>query len=229
MRPVRCSFTFKRVRVGTLDSFASGVRDGIYITNPTLFPSPPLTQPQLTTLITEYTTAYANYRNARGLVTKGAFNAAAAALTTGLVDTAAYVDTVADGDSAIIEQGGFIPTKETGSSKPKPGTITGAVLTLGASQELLTECDPQPQIDTYVAILTEGVPLPPEVTIDNNGMVVMQPGTMGLPRTIYTSYSKSRRKSFPGLNVGTVYYLVMFGIGTGGVGQLCEPVRRMCN
>lgn len=228
MRPVRCSLSFKRHRVGTLDNFASGVRTGVYITNPTLFPAPPLTQLQLETLISNYTTAYSTYKNARGQVTKGAFDASTAALTTGLVDIAAYVDTVADGNSTIIEQAGYIPTKESVSSNPKPDTIEGAVLTLGATQELLTDCDPQPQIDTYVAILTEGTPLPPDVTI-SNGMLVINPGTMALPRTIYTSYNKSRKKSFTGLTVGTVYYLVMFGIGTGGVGQLCEPVRRMCN
>jgi hypothetical protein len=228
MAGIHCSLSFKRIKIGDLDGFATGVREGIYVINPTVFPSPPITQVVFDGLIADYQNTWNTYKNARGSATRGAFNVADEALEEALVTMATFVDGKALGSEAIILQGGYTPTRNSNGSRPAPATITGASLQLGATQELLCDCDPQPQIDTYVAILTEGAPLPPDVSIAN-GMMVLAPGTMTLPRTIYTSYSKSRKKSFTGLTVGTVYYLTMFGIGTGGVSQLCDPVKRMCN
>jgi len=228
MNRSRCSVSFKRRPIGTLGNFASGVREGMYVTNPGSFPLPPLTSNQLTTLINNYTQAWANYLNARGEATRGAFDASTTALIDGLLQLVDYVDVQAAGVEAVVRQSGFEPIKASASSKPKPDVISGMVLQLGAPQSLTTDCDPQPQIDTYVAVLTEGTPLPPDVTIVNEGQLIFATGGM-LPRTILISCSKSRKKTFTGLNAGTIYYLTMFGIGTGGVGDLCTTVKRMCN
>lgn len=224
-----CSLSFKRQKLGTLDVFATGVREGIYVVNPTVFASPPLTQNAFGTLITDYTSAWNIFKNARGQATRGAFNATQDALLAGLITLAEFVDGVAAGNPTIIEQGGFVPTRSNTGTTPAPNVITGAMLLLGATQELTTDCDAQPQIDTYAAILTEGVPLPPEISIANDGQLLFQHAVVPLPRSMYISFSKSRKKSFTGLTVGTVYYLTMFGIGTGGVSQLCDPVKRLCN
>jgi hypothetical protein len=238
MKKQRCSLSFHRAKVDELDLFAIGVRDGIY-TNPTIFTAPPYTEVEFQAFIDDYANTRGAYKQG-GSAQKGPFEAAKTALMTALDTTATTVDNLADGDANIITIAGYVATKGTSSSAPEPAQLKDVKLSRGSSGQLLAECENQKGVDSYVCIMSIGVPMPDGVGIDAAGQLHIGEGTkppagdeetpLGVPATqpAIVDFKKSRKKKFIGLAPGTTYYFVFFGVNARGVGPFSKEVNIVC-
>lgn len=236
MTLVRCLRSYKRLPIKDMPDFASAVEDGIY-DNPTVFAAPPLLQADFQALIDAYVAKRGTYV-AGGTAQKPAWEAARTALIDGLDTTADYVDTLVNGNENIVILAGYKPTKTVISSVTKPTKIQGVSLTRNdVSGVLIADCKAQDGINSYVCILTEGAPLPDNITISNTGQIRVQEllagsgsdagSTSGIT-AVYADFNQSRKKEFEGLTPLQTYYCVFFGINAGGVGALSDPVSIIC-
>lgn len=236
MGNIRCKRDFKRKPIEGLDTFSTGVRDGIY-TNPAIFTTPPITQMDYQAIIDGFINTRAAYKNG-GSAQKGPYETARDTLFITLTLLADYVDTVALGSSAIITTAGFVPTKGTASERPKPDRPTGVTLDTGSTGVLLAECDSQPYVDTYLCLLSANEPLPASVSVNSAGQIVALPDSsptaMASGQVAFSGpaaiidLNKSRKKVFTGLVPGVMYYVTYVAINAQGVSDLSAPVGRMC-
>lgn len=97
---------FSREQDGDLPQVASAVAGLMLGTNAATFPAAPYTQAAFNTLIGEYTGALGEAMKG-GTDRTNAKNAARAALEDALAQLASYVNLVAKGEQAIIDQSGF--------------------------------------------------------------------------------------------------------------------------
>lgn len=235
MGRIRSKLSFKRMRVDQLDTFATGVRDGIF-NNPAIFTTPPIVQADYQTIIDTFINTRAAYKQG-GLAQKGAYEMARDTLIGTLVQLADYVNSVALGSEAIITTAGFVPTKGTASSRPMPLQPTGVVMTNGTTGVLLAECANQPYVNTYLCLLTANQPLPPVLSVNSSGQVVVPPEENseaarammpfhGPP--IIIDLNSNRKKRFTGLVPGVTYYVTFVAINAQGVSPVSASVSRMC-
>lgn len=242
----KCLMTFKKLKIDEKDTFAVGVRDGIF-NNPTIFNSPPLTLPLFDGLITMFINKRGAYK-AGGNLQRGDYEMANMALIDGLVSMARYVDTVAMGNAAIIWTSGFRPSKGSSSQQPAPGQMIGVTVKRGSTGVLMGECANDSVVDFYGCIITEGAPLPEGFKIDAAGQIWLRPndsaginpetGEAITVRGLFASQAqvkgaafsltKGRKKKFIGLTAGMTYYFYFYGVNAQGVGALSEPKSIIC-
>lgn len=253
-RLINCSRSaYTRSKAGKLYIPAQAVVDGLSL-HATLFPSPPVPIAAFTGLIATYGNTYSSYKSG-GMAQKPAYQQAMAALITALDATATYVDGIANGDPNIIMFAGFSPTKGSSSNTPLPTPATGLLAWRGATGELYFECDKQNFADAYGAILSEGAPLPPEITITASGQLMINesqptppmpppPPGSDMPQPMQQSsyaaiarspirmggfdLNKARRKRFLALRPGSTYFCTFYIVNASGVSQLCPPVSIQC-
>jgi len=225
---------YSRSLVGALDEPATKVKNNMYLNSGT-FVDPPMPAAEFAALVLSYTAKYRAFKDG-GATAKAEFLQVETALMNAMNDAAFYVDTVADGDSAIVILAGFEPTKETQTPKAKPVQIEGVELLLGEPGELIGQCDKQEGVDVYVAILTAGNPVPSSIKIDKAGQLMLSDNEAtpefrfgSTDTSAIIDFTKGRKKSFLGLTPGVIYYITYFGINATGVGQMSDPVARMCN
>lgn len=234
---IRCLLNFKRLKISDRSSFATGVKDGVY-GNPTVFPAPPITEAAFEGLINNFVAKRGAYENG-GKAQEAAWNNANMALIDALVETATYVNTLVNGDENIVILAGYQPNKQNISSVTKPTKITNVSLKRDIDETtgmLIADCKAQDGVNTYVCILTEGAPLPSNITINGTGQMILlsdeTPGTSGpLPSSLRINiidYNQNRRKVFIDLTPLKTYYVVFFGINAGGVGSLSDAGSAVC-
>lgn len=242
MRPIKCSLAYHKTNVGKLDTFAAGVKDGIY-GNPTTFVTPIITEVDFDAAIRDYVFTYAAYVQG-GNAQKGPYYASEETLMGMLDDQAVYVDSVAQGNVNLIWISGFKPTKGTVSKKPAPAQCVGVEVKRGSTGVLLAECENQDVVDTYICIVTAGAPIPNNVNINDGGQLAVgenapaiplnsaNPAATALPLIQSNGgifdFNKTRKKKFLGLTPGVTYYITFFGINAAGVGQFSDPVGIVC-
>ncbi len=152
---------------------------------------------------------------------------------------AVFVDGIARGDVNIINQSGFRPTKGTRTPVAPPSKPSNVRITRGTSGRLMPECDPQPNIDAYVCVLTENAPLPPDIIINGTGQLVIgqnhYPGTDGKGPSLMQDitmaifdFNKKRKTLLVGLRPGLRYYAAFFVINASGVSSVSEPASIIC-
>lgn len=231
----RVSLRFHIISPDLFDTFAVNIRDGIF-GNPTEFATPPVTQTSLQTLIDDYINKRAAYKDG-GKAQKGQYLAARAALMAALDLLAAYVNEVANGNADLIWMSGFVPTKAVNSEAPIPGTPQLRELERGATRELFAECRPVNYADYYGCILMQGMPLPPNVSLNGSGQLVAVATESPAPEgyrpvngSIVAAFdlTKGRRKHFVGLEKGVDYYFYFYAVNATGVSPLSEPYTIMC-
>jgi hypothetical protein len=239
---VRCSLAYHQTLTGKLDTFAVGVRDGIY-GHPAEFVAPTVLELDFNAAITAYIDTYGAYAQG-GNAQKGPYFAAEETLMGMLDENATYVDSVAQGNANLIWLSGFKPTKGTSSKRPAPEQFQEVEVTRGSTGVLFAECESQKVVDVYVCIVAVGGPMPDGVNINLGGQLpigenappipvdpenpteVVQPLTQTDGAIL--DFNKKRKKKFLGLTPGVTYYFTFFGINSSGVGQFSEPVSLMC-
>jgi len=238
MTLIKCLLSFKKLKVTQRPYFAQGVKDGIY-GNATTFATPPMTEAAFELLITNYVATRGTLDNG-GSAQRPAWEMAIKSLLDALVTTANYVDTVANGDANIIILAGYTPSKGNSSSVAKPVKIEGVTLVRSeVSGTLVADCAKQEGVNSYVCVLTQSQPLPPQIVILTTGQVVITevptpptPAPTGPEPTksmgVYVDLNQNRKKTFAGLVPLQTYYCVYFGINAGGVGPLSDPVSVIC-
>ncbi len=231
---VRSSFAYHSIKPDLLTSFAIGVRDGIF-NNPTIYNTPPITIIIFQGLIDAYTNARAAYKQG-GLAQKGDYELAQTALMNALDQLAGYVTGVAQGNPALITEGGFVPTKGNKTQVVAPLQPTGVTLTRGLPGELYADCDAATGVDSTGGILIAESELPEGMGINELGQIVVTdmgpsgPGSGPTPGPgsirFIQDLNKNRRKKFTGLQIGTTYYLYMWAMNAGGVSPLSVGVSK---
>ena len=238
MSKIKCSLSFHSAKLDAIPTFAGGVRDGIY-NNPLVFNTPPFTQPDFQSFITDYQLKRDAYKQG-GLAQKGPFLAAKDAMMQSLDTMADYVSLLAKGDANIITLSGFVPTKGTASEAPATVKPTGVTVKHGSSGRLLTECDKQEQAIGYGCIMTVGAPLPSTVVVNEAGQLLISDKgepkaedntpistSDGMPNGTF-DLNPGRKKEFINLIPGTVYYFVFYAYNAKGVSSLSDSVNIMC-
>lgn len=231
------SLSFHQQSPDTFDTFAVGVRDGIF-GNPTEFATPPLTQSAFQTLIDDYINKRAAYKQG-GKAQKGPYQTARTALM-GTLDTLAdYVDELADGNEDLILLSGFVPTKAGDTEPAVPAVPTVKELERGPTRELFAECNTVTGAEYYGCILVQGQPLPPAVSMNGLGQLIAVALNDDNPHpneykpvngsiVVAIDFTKGRRKHFVGLQKGVDYYFYFFAANATGVSALSEPQVVMC-
>ena len=110
---------YHRMSPKNLPTFALGVRDGVYVLNPTRFPTPPVTQVIFEGIIEDFETKRSAFVNG-GTAQKGPYLDALAVLMTALDEFADMVDEIPSLTTAIVLEGGFTATKESDSEHHVP-------------------------------------------------------------------------------------------------------------
>jgi hypothetical protein len=210
-----CTLEYHHFGTTKLDTFASGVANGIY-TNPTSFPAPIIAQPAFGGLRTAFSTAAAEYAT-YGATKKTALINAQKALIDGLDLQADYVNTVANGDESLIILAGFVPSITVPQSNIPVEVINSfSVKRTNNIGEIIVEI---PAITghgsiNYICVCVEANPL--TTPLITNGQLKTEAAD-GLVRI---DVNKSRKKIFTGLTPGVIYYFYVTASNTAGVGPL---------
>lgn len=228
MSKQHCSLSYHKAHLDELDVFAVGVRDGIF-NNAGTFATPPFTQVAFQPLIDNYINTRGAYVQG-GLAQKGPFQAAKTALVTGLDTMADYVDEIANGNENIILLAGFVPTKPGSTEHNAPAQTEPAKITRGATGELFAEVPNVPGAEYYGCIVFAGMPMPPQLSLNAVGQLVVinneNPGPEPEPRpasgAIVAAFdlTKSRKKKFTGLQTHMVYYFYFYAANSTGLSPL---------
>jgi len=217
-----CSRGYRTESYELIGGFGEQVSAGVY-GNAGTFTTPPLTA-----LV--FDAAVADYQSKRGAYTQGginhkeAFMLAYGVLIGHLNTMANYVDTVADGNSTIIQMGGFVATKGETTAASRHDQLTGLKVLSNTGGTVSLTCDLQRGINAYICIATEGAPLPDSVKVTPTGKVEFPPAALNSIRSMIIDARAPRRKSFSGLEPGSRYYFAYAAINTAGVGTLSAPI-----
>ena len=234
---VKCLLSYKKLKIADLPIFAQGVKDGVY-NNDSVFLTPPITEVNFQKLIDEYIAKRGSYVNG-GSAQEPAWNVARQQLIDGLDTTANYVNIVAAGDENIIILAGYVPSKSTSTSVPKPSKITGVEMVRSdVSGSISAYCKKQTGVNTYICVLTEGAPLPEGFTVSAAGQLVYTnvEGASALATVVaasslsavYVDLNQSRYKEFQDLAPLKTYYCKFIGINAGGVGPMSNATSIVC-
>ena len=214
--------------MGEMDEPAEKVRLNIY-PNVSTFATPPITEPIFQAMLLDYRSKYIASKNG-GPTAKGEFMISEATLLDALDEMALYVDTVADGNRAIILLSGFVPTKDSQTPKPAPTVLTDIELVYGATGQIASICERQEGVDFYCCIMTAGAPLPPNFEMSLQGQLIFSEGgpSGSSPSSGAIDMNKQRRKLFGNLTLGVEYFFVYIAINANGVSAMSTPVSIVC-
>ncbi len=233
-----CSLSYHRSSPDTLDTFAIGVRDGVF-SNPTPFATPPITQVDYQGVIDEYLNKRAAYKQG-GKAQKGPYQTARTNLITKLDLLADYVDEIADGNEDTILLSGFVPTKAGSTEPQKPGVPAAIELKRGSTTEIFAQCGPVTGAEYYGCIVVGGKPLPEGVIIDENGAIVIRKESEPTPEpepvgdvpngavAFLLDLTKQRTKQFTGLQAHVTYYVYFYAGNPTGVSALSTVQSILC-
>lgn len=239
MSTIRVSVSYRSMSPNDIGDFATKVVTNLN-DHVMQFPMLPVPEPTFTAIVNEYIARRGQYKNG-GTNQKGAYLQAKTVLIDTLDQTAVYVDSVAQGDEAIILNSGFVPTKGSRTPSPKPIAAEGVTLTNKGIQILEAQCNPQQAISTYLCILTEGAPLPEGIHITTSGQIDLGLNKVDTPEeraaimvamgqitNAWMDLTKGRIKMFAGLTTGKRYYVTICAINPTGVGPLSTAVSTIC-
>ena len=92
----------------------------------------------------------------------------------GILDgMAVFVYNIARGNVSVIYQSDLVPAKSTQSRTTKPGQPVNLEIKRGATRVLRPECEPLDGAESSTCILTEGAPIPPSISFDAAGKMVI--------------------------------------------------------
>jgi hypothetical protein len=208
---------YHTLSVTLLANFGLGVRTNVFITNPTLFPTPPMTQVAFEAIIEDFELKRSLYVNG-GEDQRGPYEDALTALMAALDEFADMVDGIPNLTTAIVNQGGFVATKETDTEHHVPDGGKGVVnLRRGGSTGVVeAECNVVPEAEYYHCIVTNA-PMPELRIVNDDYLEYDKTGTF-----FRIHQTKTRKKTFQGLTAGVVYYVYYWAGNAKGVSQVFE-------
>ena len=224
MKEATCSRSYKYGKIEDLYIFACGVKKGVY-SHPVNFPSPPMTEEEFDDIVEGYQKKRTNYNNG-GKNQKGGYLTARTKLYTSLESIGEYIDKVAKGNPSLIILAGYVPTKTSISSKGIPA-IPKPSLKFNGRGSLACSCPAIPAALMYGAILTS-IPFK-SISVNENGLLVIEPDEYDAIREKHMSFSTSRKKSFTGLKPGQRYYLYYFCLNNKGASNIRNPADMISN
>ena len=218
MKNRKCRLIFHTYGKFVLDTFANGVKVGVY-SNPTVFTNLTVTEANFNLLLSDFNTATADY-NTYGKTKRTVYLVAKEKLLHAIDLIASDVDKIADGDESIILLAGFTPTAATSlRNAPIEKIQEVTVKNTMVSGQIIIETIPIANNGPifYGAICSEGAPLghndfvDGQITINGNG-----------PKIIF-DLNKSRKKVISGCIPGAQYYVYLFAVNAVGVSPLSDP------
>jgi hypothetical protein len=213
---------YHQMSVDLIGRTALGVRDGVYINYPLIFTTPPMTQTVFEGIVEDYEAKRSTYKNG-GMAQKEPFTTAYGVLITSLDSMADMVDKIPSLTIGIVNDAGFVATKETDTEHPVPdGGRAIANLRNVSPGVIESECPVVEFAEFYHTIITRQEFTDTRI-VDSKRLVFGKLDTFD-----WIDMTKGRKKTFEGLNSGTPYY-VYYVIGNArGVSVLTEARRIIC-
>lgn len=210
--------TYNRKSVDDKVSLGKRVITGL-TNNSKTFPNLPVPVADLTSANNTLTNTYEDYKN-KGEAAKGNFQNAQYDWKQKFDKTATYVDTVADGNLAIINQSGFDASSPTVNNAELPVALNN--LKSKGDQEkgnghVVSTVDSRPGLKAYVFTL-----LNPEYTLEStsNQITVKKGDTV----VFVINLNTKRETEFEGLTSLTKLDAQAAGFNTAGIGSFSQPV-----
>ncbi|MES2621992.1 MAG: hypothetical protein V4615_14170 [Bacteroidota bacterium] len=216
----RCSRNYRKFGILPLETFATGVKTGIYSNDPP-FTAPPLTEAAFDLLIQTYSTRYDEYKSG-GPLLKPVFNVAKTALVGGLNSLANFIDDLPALIDDTIMLGGFTPVKTTDTEAQIPTQPVLTSLKRGESNQIVAECNLIDGAEYYGCLIMVSGPAN-QVEMSNGKLLL--PGNMNTD--IALDVTKSRRKVFNSLQPGVTYMFWFYAGNAAGVSNLSIPMALM--
>ncbi|MEC4048432.1 hypothetical protein OX284_003240 [Flavobacterium sp. SUN046] len=218
MKNRRCRLVFRTYGKFVLDTFANGVKVGVF-SNPTVFVNLSVTESNFSILLSNYNIATADY-DILGKTKRTTYLVAKENLIKALDQLANDVNVIAAGDASLILLAGFSPTTATNFRNDSVSKIQEVIVkTTMVSGQISVETN---AIDNsgpifYGTICSEGAPLGHTDFIE--GQISIKADG---PRIIM-DLNKSRKKIIFGCTPGAQYYVYMFAVNAVGVSPLSDP------
>ncbi len=221
IKKVRCKRDYRFLKPGEVGLAANIVKGSLY-KHPDKFPDPGITEEEYAGEIKEYSKTFSAYKGHTQPM--AVLNKSLRKLLDKMDLLADYVDVVAENDPITIGLAGFKPTLDYVGKKNGPGQAVVKVKH-GNLRELLTNCAKVIEADYYGAVITDK-PLP-EGTWMIRGKLVINTSLEVLQGTTFIfDFNKARKKSFPNLEIGTVYYIYYWAGNASGIGPLSLVVSK---
>jgi hypothetical protein len=225
MRTIHCSLSYHKLGSEALDTFATGVKDGIN-GHPALFTNQPVSTADFGTIINTYTSAYSAYKLG-GVNQKPAYTTAHTALMNALNTTADYIDNLVKNNqpaaNATIIAGGYVPTKSGSTSVPTPPTPINSTVIHGNGHGIIVTDTPVTAGATfYGCICTVNTPLA-NYQFANGALQINAANA----NTVIVNVNSSRKKTISGLTVGTMCFLQFYAGNSNGVSALSDTISIM--
>ena len=218
----RCNRNYHRIKIYECGTLAEGIKDTYYKNNPP-FTAPVIPLNNFNKLVADYNAKYADYANG-GKAQKGDWLIAKTALLKGLDQIADNVDEVANGNEAIVLEGGFKSVKTSRSNKTIPPVPQIDTLERGTQGVLIASCKPLGRDINYGCIISEGVPLDEHVKLEAGKLIISK----NILASIQIDESYSRKKTFTNLTPKLDYYFYFFARNAAGVSGLSAAQSIMC-
>lgn len=212
-----CKLNFHSFGKFKLDTFATGVKVGVY-GNPTVFVAVSITESEFIAILTHYNDATADY-DTYGKTKKTAYINSKDKLMGSLDLLAGDVNKTAAGDASIIILAGFTPTSDQFQRVTVADKIESmTVKTTSVSGQIIVEATAikKKAISGYGLICVSGGPLPNDVL--NNGIFNFTPTN----QQMVFDLSKPRKKVVNGLTPGVQYSVYMYATNSAGVSPLSD-------
>ena len=226
-----CRRNYRKFVSVKLENKAEDVKAGVY-ENTNVFTTTPITLVVVAALITDYSEKRKAFEHG-GIDQKLPYENAIKAIVNMLDKLADYVDSVALGNVTIIKTGGYEVAWDNSEALAK--NVSGAVAFIvegvslkrveNAPGRMVSDCDPKHGATTFIAILTEGVPLTEGTTVDSDFNVCI-PGSFTAPVRINVSHQ--RKKYWNGLVNSVNYYVYYMAVTAKTASLLSVAVKAQC-
>ena len=227
---VRCSNSYHKFSGVQLPAFASSVNASIKKHYKDLNPDPehilPVTVEDMESSITELIRVYEQYRKG-GKIEREMYMMARAEVLQLLDHIAEYINTISNGNPALIAKAGYKPVYiHTNSNSLSP--LAPRKVKLSNAKEsgsIMSECETYGLEHFYGCIVSETKPIKDIQTFFTSGLFKLPPMQVN---TLYFEFNHNRKKTIKGLTKGNEYYFYYFVINHNGVSNFSEPVSIKC-
>jgi len=216
--------TYRTAPVAAVLSLILAIMKGI-LGNPLIFKVAPFTELEAQAVYDALYKAQSEYKLG-GQAQKAALKLALQNAIALLDKSALSVETVANGNSLIIELSGFTATLTSNTH----GQIPGQAVTVkqdkeSVSGQIIVSCESFGVGHTYGCILSEEVILPTDFVMTTDGQFKI----LTTYPILHFNVSHSRMKSFMNLTVNKKYYVYFYVINATGVGPLSDAIIINCS
>ena len=227
---VRCGTKYHKLSGIQLPAFALVVKESLKkndtVFNPDKNHLVPVSEETLESSISEMIEAYQQYKKG-GKIQREMYMMSRAELLQALDHIAEHVNTIANGNPAIIAKAGFKPTYiHTNNNNLNPlAPRRVRVISGKESGTIIIECETYGLEHFYGCIVSEDKTIKDINSLLNAGLFKLPAGQNN---TLYFEFNHNRRKTIKGLTKGKEYFIYYFVINHTGVSPFSEPELFRC-